>query len=116
MENVDNVRDRSYISDGPVKSLTGSFGVPKVVSEDMVGIRVVYDATKCGLNEAVWAPNFYLPTIDTSLRIVEFTSWFGDLDFEEFYLNYYLDPKIRAYTGVDMTDMDEHHKGSSTRV
>ena len=36
----------------------------------------------------------YLPAIDTALRIVESTLWFGYLDFKEFFLNYYLDKKI----------------------
>lgn len=34
-------------------------------------IRMVYDATKSGLNEAVWVPWFSLPTIDCQLRDVE---------------------------------------------
>ena len=41
--------------------------------EDVIDIRVMYDVTKCGINEAVCGPNFYLPTINTTLRIVEYT-------------------------------------------
>ena len=43
------VRSRGYIQQGFVRSLTGYFAVPKA---DM-DIRVVYDATKCGLNAAL---------------------------------------------------------------
>ena len=32
---------------------------------------MIYDATKSGLNEAVWVPWFSLPTIDCQLRDVE---------------------------------------------
>jgi hypothetical protein len=42
-----------------VSSLTSFFAVPKGTA----GIRVVYDATRSGLNDAIWAPNFFLPTI-----------------------------------------------------
>ena len=45
-----------------------------MVSEDIVDIRVVYNANNYGLNENVWAPKFYLPTIDAALRIIESTS------------------------------------------
>ena len=61
------VQQRRYVSSGHVTSLTGYFCVPKG-SDD---IRMVYDATKCGLNAAVRAPNFGLPTVDDSLRAVE---------------------------------------------
>ena len=54
------VIQRGYIRSGSVVSLTGSFPVPKGESN----IRMVYDATKCGLNASLWSPNFLLPTID----------------------------------------------------
>ena len=58
------VVDRGHISGGPITSLTGFFAVPKGESD----IRMVYDATKCGLNDTIWAPTFLLPTIDTTLE------------------------------------------------
>ena len=45
------VIDREYIKHGPAISLTGSFPVPKGDSD----IRMVYDASKCGLNDQIWA-------------------------------------------------------------
>ena len=48
---------RAYIAMGYINSLTGCFEVPK--GED--GIRMVYDATKSKLNDAMWAPNFMVP-------------------------------------------------------
>ena len=76
LEKAQMIRTRGYIYNGPVKSLTGLFRIPKVVSEDVMDSRIVYDATMCGLNQAMWAPNFYLPTIDDALRIVDSASWF----------------------------------------
>jgi hypothetical protein len=34
------------------------FAVPKGEAD----IRVVFNGTSCGLNDALWSPNFYLPT------------------------------------------------------
>jgi hypothetical protein len=95
------VRNRRYITKGYVKSLTGFFAVPKAQTD----IRVVYDATKCGLNSALWSPNFWLPTIDSVLRNARSTTWFADIDLGEMFLNYPLDIRIRPYAGVDITEL-----------
>ena len=91
---------RAYIASGYIASLTGCFGVPKV--DD---IRLVYDASKSKLNDALWAPNFMLPDIDSVLNNCTLTSWFGDIDLGEMFLNYFLDPKLRPYAGVDVTGL-----------
>ena len=96
---LSGVRDKNYIQPGFVKSLTGYFAVPKAKTD----IRVVYDATACGLNEALWAPNFFLPTVDSILRNASASTWFGDIDLGEMFLNYPLDEAIRPYAGVDVT-------------
>lgn len=62
---VSKVVDRGYIESGHVKSLISFFSVPKGVGD----IRVVYDGTRCGLNSVVWAPNFYLPMVDSLLNV-----------------------------------------------
>jgi hypothetical protein len=97
------VRDRGYIQPGFVKSLTGFFAVPKASTD----IRVVYDATQCGLNEALWSPNFFLPTVDSILRNASSATWFGDIDLGEMFLNYALDLDLRPYAGIDVTDLDK---------
>ena len=95
---LSKVRDnRKYLELGHVQSLTGFFAVPK--GED--DIRMVYDATKCGLNDALWAPNFALPTVERLLNNASSSTWFGDIDLGEMFLNYPLDPRIRPYAGVD---------------
>ena len=98
---------RGYVGTGPVISLTGSFPVPKGDDD----IRMVYDATRCGLNEVLWAPNFFLPTIDTTLRHVDSSSWFGDIDFGEQFLNFSLHPSLRQYAGIDVTGIKDLLKG-----
>ena len=97
---------REYVKPGPVISLTGSFPVAKGESD----IRMVYDASKCGLNSQLWAPNFMLPTIDMTLRNVDHKGWFGDIDLGEMFLNFPLDTKLRPYAGIDATALRESLK------
>ena len=101
MEKLGKVKERGYIQPGEVNSLTGFFAVPK----DEEDIRIVYDATACGLNEALWAPNFALPTIDSVLRNASQDSWFSDIDLGEMFLNYFLDEDVRQFAGVDVREM-----------
>ena len=93
------MRTQGYINAGGVKSITGFFDVPKGEAD----IRMVYDATKCGLNAALWTPNFFLPTIDSILRNADGNTWFGDIDLGEMFLNYWLDEELRPYAGVDVS-------------
>jgi hypothetical protein len=99
---LSNVRGKQYVQPGFVKSLTSYFAVPKAKTD----IRVVYDATACGLNDALWAPNFHLPTVDSVLRNASSDTWFGDIDLGEMFLNYPLDEDIRPFAGVDVSNVD----------
>jgi hypothetical protein len=51
-EKLKAVRDRRYIAPGFVKSLTSFFSVPK--GDD--GVRMVYNGSESGLNDAIWVP------------------------------------------------------------
>ena len=98
-EKIHKVRLRGYIAAGLVLSLTSFFHVPK--GED--DIRLVYDLTACGLNDALWAPSFWMPTIMNVLDCATSDAWFGDVDAGEMFLNYILDVSIRPYAGVDIS-------------
>jgi hypothetical protein len=95
------VIEREYIKFGPVVSLTGSFPVPKGEND----LRMVYDASKCGLNSQLWSPNFMLPTIDMTLCNVDHSGWFGDIDLGEMFLNFLLDVELRPYVGIDVSEL-----------
>ena len=99
---LSNVRMKKYVQPGFVKSLTSYFAVPKAETD----VRIVYDGTACGLNDGLWAPNFMLPTVDSVLRNASSSTWFGDIDLGEMFLNYPLDERIRPYAGVDLTYVD----------
>ena len=68
-------------------------------------ICIVYDATVCGLNAALWAPNFALPTIDSVMQNADSRTWFSEIDLGEMFLNYFLDKDLREYAGVDVREI-----------
>lgn len=92
-------RDKGYIDIGLVQSLISFFEVPKGLTD----IRMVYDGTKSGLNEMLWAPWFPLPTVDSLLRSVEPGTWMSDNDVGEMFLNFILHESVQALCGVDLT-------------
>ena len=66
MEKLKKFLDRKYLEDNKncfVTSLISLFNVLKGSDN----IRVVFNGTFCGLNEATWAPWFPLPTARTHL-------------------------------------------------
>jgi hypothetical protein len=107
---VGKVRKRGYITKGKVVSVTSFFAVPK--GED--DIRMVYNGTSCGLNDAVFAPWFALPTMDSHLRAVDVGTFMADCDIGEMFLNFMLDVNIREFAGVDLTALFEEESGGLT--
>ena len=61
--------------------------------------------TKCGLNAALWSPRFYLPTPDSIFDSIDYLSWMADTDQGEMFLNYFADPDLWPYMGVDVTEV-----------
>jgi hypothetical protein len=103
-----NVCMKHYIHPGHVTSLTHSFYVYKDwVSLEQFNIWMVYDGTGCGLNAALWAPSFWMPTASTALRRLSFYSYCVDGDLGEMFLTFSLDPEIRPYAGVDLRTVHE---------
>ena len=97
---LNKVKDREYVRMGvDVKSLTHYFPVPKGTDD----IRMVYDASRSGLNDAVWAPWFPMPTADSHLRAVEEGTFMADYDVGEMFLIFMMNPEIRPYAGVDLS-------------
>ena len=82
---VVQVRKRNYIEPGSVKSLLHYFCVSKGIDD----IRMVYNGTGCGLNEAIWAPRFGLPTVRQTLRSLLPGYYQCDMDIEEMFLNFF---------------------------
>jgi hypothetical protein len=81
-----------------IESYIDYFGVPK--ADD---IRVVYNGASCGLNEKVWAPNFWLPMAKSATRVLNFNYCGVDIDLGEFFLNFPLPLLFRRFSGIDLT-------------
>ena len=96
---VDKVWKRKYIECGTVLSLTHMLYVPKGKQD----IRMVYNGTSCGLNDVLWAPHFGLPIVQHTLRSLLTGYHQCDMDVGEIFLNYWLNPELRPYAGVDIT-------------
>jgi hypothetical protein len=68
---VDGMVNRSYLQRGFVKSTLHYFANPKGPTD----VQIVYDGTSCGLNKALWAPNFYLPTARAAALLLSVNTW-----------------------------------------
>lgn len=74
---------------GEIKLLISIFTVPKGDGD----VRMVYDATKSGLNSQLWALWFLLLTIDSHLCCTAPGYFVGDIDLSEQLLNFMLHKK-----------------------
>jgi hypothetical protein len=74
------------------------FGVPK--GDD---ICVIYKGASCGLNETVWAPNFWLPTPKSATWVLNYNYCGVDLDLGEMFLNFPLPMLFRRFSGIVLT-------------
>ena len=103
LDKLTDVTNKGYIKipsdQSIIKSLFDWFGVPKGDDD----IRMVYNGTSCGLNQAVWATNFWLPTAKTAARSLSYNYCFMDKDLGEMFLNFPLHHSLAAYSGVDLT-------------
>ena len=91
------MQNRRYIASGTIISLTTLFVVPKEDSD----IRLVYDLTVFGLNEALWDSKFLMPSIDYFLDTATHSSWCDDVDAAKMFHNYKRSDKAQPYAGVD---------------
>lgn len=100
---VGKVIKRGYLFGSGIKlrSLIRYFAVPKTDKD----FRIVYDATANKLNEAVWAPSFWLPTVETLVRYVDADSWMMDRDIGDMFLNFPLDRRVWPYTGLNLESL-----------
>ncbi len=86
-----------------MKSYIKYFVVPKGDKD----VRMVYDSMANKLNESVWVPTFWLPTIDTLVRGVDRGSWMTNRDVGDMFLNYQLHEDVRLFTAVNLACLYE---------
>lgn len=95
-----------------VEAMMYMFHVPKGADD----IRMVYDGSKSGLNDALWAPWFALPNVDTMARWCVAGSWLADNDYGEQFLNFPLHKDLQRYCGVDLTQLFPEWKDPKFRL
>jgi len=104
-EKIDAVIDKGYVKhldEGQqVSSLMYMFHVPKGTDD----VRMVYDGSKSGLNKALFAPWFYIHSVDMMCRSLLPSYWCADNDYGEQFLNFNLHPELQKYCGVDLTQL-----------
>ena len=54
------------------------------------------------MNSKVFAPNFWMPSIDTPIRALSYGYWRCDFDLGEMFLNFQLPEELRKLCGVRM--------------
>jgi hypothetical protein len=102
-EKLKTIIEKGYIAPGHVSSFADFFDVPK--GQD---IRLVYNGTSCGLNQALRSPRFWLPFPRTELRQLDYNYFSADMDFGEMFLNFPLHKSLQDFSGIDLT----HYKSA----
>jgi len=95
---LENDRGKKYISPGSVSNVTSYSAVQKGDSD----IRLVYDATRSGLNRCIWVPSFVLPPPEALTDRLTPTSWMSDHDIGEMFLNFPMHHSLQPYCGIDV--------------
>ena len=113
MEKVIRRRYMARVTSGlKLRSLIKYFAVHKGLDD----VRIVYDGTASGLNDAVWAPSFWLPTIDSLVRALDADSWMSDRDIGDMFLNFAMHESVWPFAGVDVKPiLDDNGKLSAHR-
>ena len=81
----------SWASHHRIKCIMHFFHVPKGLED----IWMVYNGTKSGLNDALFAPWFALPTADSMAQWVLPGCWLADNDLGDCFLNFPLHPDLQ---------------------
>ena len=89
---------RNYLEPGHVSNTVHFFAVPKGDAD----IRMVYDGTSSGLNDTMFAPNFWLPSARSAANVMGFGTWMADMDFGEMFHNFPMHPRVRPFAGVEV--------------
>ena len=99
-DKIEDVRVKRYVcEEGKWKATMNYIAVPKGDSN----IRMVYDGTKSGLNDCLYAPWFPLPDAEVLVRTLDTGYWCVDNDYGEMFLNFWIHPELQEYSAMDFT-------------
>ena len=66
---------------------------------------MMYNRKLSGLNSSLWAHNFALTIVGSTLRVVEMGTFMADRDIGEMFINFMLSEEARSFCGVDVTNV-----------
>ena len=89
-----------------IKNYIDYFHVPKGETD----IRLVFNGTSCGLNDATWSSRFWLPMSTTMTRLLSYNYKVVDMDLGEMFLNFPIHNTLKYHVGVDLTPFREFLK------
>ena len=64
---------------------------------------MVFNGVTSGLSNALWATQFYLPTVRTTLRATEEGTYMADKNIGEMFFNFMSRKDFRPYYGVSIS-------------
>ena len=79
------------------------FSIPKALNN----IRLVFNRTSNSLNNIMWAPSFFLPTLSSLARLVEGFTYQLDLDIGEIFLNFPLPRSDYPYSIINLSKFED---------
>ena len=100
-EKLEKVFKKCYIKITDIQMVESIMYMFDVVKGD--DISMVNDDSKSGLNDALWAPWFALPTINTMTRWTLDGTWLADNDYREMFWNFPMHPDLQKYCRINFT-------------
>ncbi|KAL7568993.1 hypothetical protein ACA910_021284 [Epithemia clementina (nom. ined.)] len=100
-EKLEDVRTKGYVTSGVCKATMNFFAVPKGESD----ICIVYDRTKSGLNDCLFAPWFPLSDGDALTNILDKGYWCIGNNYGKMFLNFWLHPDLQQFSGMDIMEI-----------
>ena len=88
-----------------------------LVSKRDDDIRMFYNGTLSGINDALWDPHFASHTVSNTLRDIEEETFIADRNVGEMYLDLILGKELSMYCGVDIIHMrsEDHQELEGSR-
>ena len=89
----------TFVPEAGIKNITDFFAVPKGEQD----IRMVFNGTRSGLTDTIWAPSYWLPNATSILRTISFGHRAVDIELGEFFINLPLHDDLKQLSAVDLT-------------
>eukprot|EP00536_Pseudo-nitzschia_multiseries_P018930 jgi/Psemu1/58071/gm1.58071_g len=103
-EKLSVVIDKGYIELADIKFVEAMMFMSHAPKGEM-DVHIVYDSTKSGLNNTLYALWFAFPTVDSMVQWVVAGMWLADNDNGKQFLSFLLHSDLRKYYGVHLSQL-----------